>query len=95
MATDTIESLPATPLTVLSEEEQMFQQSVREFAIERVRPLVHDMDREATMSKELIATVLKGAEIEKRRVENIAEAEKARLTTEAEGRASAIRATPA
>ena len=42
--------------------------------------------------KELIATVLKGAEIEKRRVENIAEAEKARLTTEAEGRASAIRA---
>src|SRR5438067_7437534 len=55
MATDTIESLPATPLTVLSEEEQMFQQSVREFAIERVRPLVHDMDREATMSKELIA----------------------------------------
>ena len=55
MATDTIESLPAAPLTVLSEEEQMFQQSVREFAIERVRPLVHDMDREATMSKELIA----------------------------------------
>ncbi|MGD0941643.1 MAG: SPFH domain-containing protein [Terracidiphilus sp.] len=42
--------------------------------------------------KELIATILKGAEIERRRIENLAEAEKARLTTEAEGRASAIRA---
>src|SRR5580692_10354691 len=42
--------------------------------------------------KELIATVLKGAEIERQRVENIAAAEKARLTTEAEGRAAAIRA---
>jgi flotillin len=42
--------------------------------------------------KELIATVLKGAEIERQRIENLANAEKARLTTEAEGRASAIRA---
>ncbi len=42
--------------------------------------------------KELIATVLKGAEIERQRIENLATAEKARLTTEAEGRASAIRA---
>src|SRR6201997_5680016 len=41
--------------------------------------------------KELIATVLKGAEIERQRIENLASAEKARLTTEAEGRASAIR----
>jgi flotillin len=41
--------------------------------------------------KELIATVLKGAEIEKQRIENMAAAEKNRLTTEAEGRASAIR----
>jgi flotillin len=42
--------------------------------------------------KELIATILKGAEIERQRIENLAAAEKARLTTEAEGRASAIRA---
>jgi flotillin len=41
--------------------------------------------------KELIATVLKGAEIERQRIENLAAAEKARLTTEAEGRAAAIR----
>ncbi|HEX8620035.1 MAG TPA: acyl-CoA dehydrogenase [Thermoanaerobaculia bacterium] len=54
--TTTVESTTGAPLTVLSEEEQMFQQSVREFAIERIRPLVHDMDAAATMSKELIAS---------------------------------------
>src|SRR5437762_5362361 len=54
--TQTVEVPPGAPLTVLSEEEQMFQQSVRDFAVERIRPLVHDMDREATMSKELISS---------------------------------------
>jgi short/branched chain acyl-CoA dehydrogenase len=54
--TQTIEVPPGAPLTVLSEEEQMFQQSVRDFAIEKIRPLVHDMDHEATMSKDLIAS---------------------------------------
>jgi flotillin len=41
--------------------------------------------------KELISTVLKGAEIERQRIENLASAEKSRLTAEAEGRASATR----
>jgi flotillin len=41
--------------------------------------------------KELIATILKEAEINRQRIETLAAAEKARLTTEAEGRASAIR----
>ncbi len=41
--------------------------------------------------KELIATVLKGAEIERQRIENIATAEKSRITMEAEGRAAATR----
>jgi flotillin len=41
--------------------------------------------------KELIATVLKGAEVERQRIETLASAEKMRLTTEAEGRAAAIR----
>ncbi len=41
--------------------------------------------------KELISTVLKGAEIERQRIENLASAEKSRLTAEAEGRAAAIR----
>jgi flotillin len=42
--------------------------------------------------KELIATVLKGAEIERQRIETLASAEKMRLATEAEGRAVSIRA---
>jgi flotillin len=41
--------------------------------------------------KELIATVLKEAEVNRQRVEVLAAAEKARLTMEAEGRASAIK----
>jgi flotillin len=45
----------------------------------------------ARHQNELIATVLKQAEIEKQRVLNIAEGEKQRLIAEAEGRASAIR----
>src|SRR3982751_611919 len=44
------------PLTVLSEEEQMFQQSVRDFAIEKIRPLVHQMDHDAVMSRNLISS---------------------------------------
>jgi len=42
--------------------------------------------------KELIATVLKGAEIERHRIETLAAAEKQRLTAEAEGHAASIRA---
>src|SRR5438046_4324162 len=43
-----------TPLTLLAEEEQMFQQSVRDFAVEKIRPLVTQMDHDAKMSQELI-----------------------------------------
>src|SRR6266481_4511064 len=42
--------------------------------------------------RELIATILKGAEIERRRIETLAEADKMRQIAEAEGRASATRA---
>src|ERR1043165_1385021 len=45
----------AAPLTVLSEEEHMFQQSVRDFPVEKIRPLVTRMDHDAQMSKELIS----------------------------------------
>jgi len=54
MTTHTLESAAAAPLTILSEEEQMFQQSVRDFAIEKIRPLVTQMDHAAAMSKDLI-----------------------------------------
>jgi len=54
MTTQTVDLSPGTPLTVLSQEEQMFQQSVRDFAVEKIRPLVHDMDKSGTMSPDLI-----------------------------------------
>jgi butyryl-CoA dehydrogenase/short/branched chain acyl-CoA dehydrogenase len=42
------------PLTDLSEDERLFRDQVRAFATEKVRPLVHRMDEEATMSPALI-----------------------------------------
>lgn len=42
------------PLTILSEDEQMFQESVRGFAIEQIRPFVHEMDTKAEMNPDLI-----------------------------------------
>ncbi|HUP63835.1 MAG TPA: acyl-CoA dehydrogenase [Thermoanaerobaculia bacterium] len=54
MTADAMTLASAAPLTVLSEEEVMFQESVREFAIEKIRPLVHQMDQEAKMDPDLI-----------------------------------------
>src|SRR3954454_2197942 len=48
------ENLASGPPTSLSEDEQMFQQTVRDFAIERIRPLVHRMDHDAVIDKDLI-----------------------------------------
>src|SRR5207253_1214846 len=56
MTSETLEITTGSPLTMLSEEEQMFQQSVRDFAIEKIRPLVHQMDHDAVMSKVLISS---------------------------------------
>jgi short-chain 2-methylacyl-CoA dehydrogenase len=54
MTTETVDLSPGAPLTVLSQEEQMFQQSVRDFAVEKIRPLVHDMDKAGVMSPDLV-----------------------------------------
>jgi len=54
--TTTLEITTGAPLTLLSEEEKMFQDSVREFAVEKIRPLVHQMDHDAVMSKDLISS---------------------------------------
>jgi len=66
-------------------EEVKIQQVAKEREI-----LVQDAEIQRR-ERELIATVLKAAEIERRRIETLASAEKAKLTTEAEGRASSIR----
>jgi butyryl-CoA dehydrogenase/short/branched chain acyl-CoA dehydrogenase len=42
------------PLTDLSEDEKMFQDQVRQFAQDRVRPLVSKMDKEAQIPRSLI-----------------------------------------
>lgn len=47
-------ALPA-PLTVLSEEELLFQQSVRKFARERIGPHVRAMDEESAFRDDLLA----------------------------------------
>jgi alkylation response protein AidB-like acyl-CoA dehydrogenase len=49
---ETVEITP--PLTVLSEDERLFRDSVREFADAQVRPLVREMDEQARMSSGLI-----------------------------------------
>ncbi|MBY0375115.1 MAG: acyl-CoA dehydrogenase family protein, partial [Bryobacteraceae bacterium] len=45
---------PPAPLTRLSEEEQMFRNTVRRFARERIRPHVREMDEQALFRKELL-----------------------------------------
>jgi alkylation response protein AidB-like acyl-CoA dehydrogenase len=50
---ETAEIIP--PLTVLTEDEQIFRDSVREFAEARVRPLVREMDEQARMSPALVS----------------------------------------
>jgi alkylation response protein AidB-like acyl-CoA dehydrogenase len=43
-----------SPLTVLAEDEQLLRDSVLEFADQRIRPLVRDMDEHAKMPRDLI-----------------------------------------
>ena len=55
MAEPTVHLSSVVPaLTTLSEEEQMFRASVRQFAQERVRPLAKEMDEQGQFSMELI-----------------------------------------
>jgi flotillin len=73
-------------------QQQVIAESVRVQQVEK-EGQVKVQDAEINRrEKELIATVLKGAEIERQRIETLAAAEKQRLIAEAEGQASAIRA---
>jgi butyryl-CoA dehydrogenase/short/branched chain acyl-CoA dehydrogenase len=51
---DVASSHRSLPLTDLSEDERMFREQVRQFAEEKVRPLVSKMDQEARIPRELI-----------------------------------------
>src|SRR5579885_2406907 len=75
----------------------IMQQKVRaeEVTIHQVEKEHEVLVQEAEIQRrerELIATVLKQAEFERKRIETLAEAEKQRLMMEAEGKAAAIRA---
>jgi len=73
-------------------QQQVVAESVRVQQVEREAQVkVQDAEIERR-ERELIATVLKQAEVERQRIETLASAERQRLITEAEGRASAIRA---
>jgi butyryl-CoA dehydrogenase/short/branched chain acyl-CoA dehydrogenase len=50
-----VELAAPAPLTVLSEEERLFQQSVRKFARERIAPHVRAMDEESAFRDDLLA----------------------------------------
>src|SRR5271163_1900997 len=47
-------SAPPPPLTVLSEEERMFQDAIQRFARERIAPHVREMDAAAAFRKDLL-----------------------------------------
>ncbi len=52
-ATEQAES-PVRPLTVLGEEERMFQQAVRQFARDQIAPHVREMDEAGLFRKDLL-----------------------------------------
>src|SRR5213082_2022450 len=73
-------------------QQKVVEEAVRVQQVEREAQVKVQEAEIARREKELIATVLKQAEIERQRIETLASAERQRSITEAEGRASAIRA---
>src|SRR5690348_12896460 len=73
------------------QQQQVIAEQVKVQLIEREQQTKVQEAEIARHQNELIATVLKQAEIEKQRVLNLAEAEKQRLIAEAEGKANSIR----
>jgi flotillin len=73
-------------------QQQVITESVKVQQVEKEGQVKVQDAEISRREKELIATVLKGAEIERQRIETLAAAEKQRLIAEAEGHASAIRA---
>jgi len=49
----------SVPLTVLSDDEDLFRESCRSFAEQRIKPLVHEMDEKAKLDEGLIPELFK------------------------------------
>jgi flotillin len=73
-------------------QQQVIAEAVKVQQIEREAQVKVQEAEIVRVEKELIATVLKQAEIERQRIETMASAERQRLISEAEGQAIAIRA---
>ncbi|MGZ4834832.1 MAG: flotillin family protein [Terriglobales bacterium] len=73
-------------------QQQVVAESVKIQQVEKEQQVKVQEAEITRREKELIATVLKQAEIERQRIETLAAAEKQRLVVEAEGKASSIRA---
>ncbi len=72
-------------------QQQVIAEQVKVQQVEKEQQIKVQEAEISRHEKELIATILKEAEVNRQRVEVLAAAEKARLTMEAEGRASAIK----
>jgi len=72
-------------------QQQVVAEAVRVQQVEKQEQVKVQEAEIARREKELIATVLKQAEVERQRIETLAGAEKQRLSLEAEGRAAATR----
>src|SRR3954469_11308112 len=73
-------------------QQQVIAESVKVRQIEKEQEIKVQEAEILRHERELIATVLKQAEVERKRIETLAEAERHRTILEAEGRASALRA---
>ncbi|HUK25329.1 MAG TPA: SPFH domain-containing protein [Terriglobales bacterium] len=73
-------------------QQQVVAEQVKVQQVEKEQQVKVQEAEIARRQNELIATVLKQAEIERQRIETLAAAEKQRLTVEAEGHAASIRA---
>src|SRR5690242_7370589 len=73
-------------------QQQVVAEQVKVQQVEKEQQVKVQEAEIARREKELIATVLKQAEIERQRIETLAAAEKQRLIAEAEGKANSIRA---
>jgi len=51
---ETLQAASAAPLTTLTEDEILFRDNIRQFADEKVRPLVKEMDEKGVFDKDLI-----------------------------------------
>jgi flotillin len=74
-------------------QQQLTTEQVKVQQVEKEQQVLVQEAEIKRRERELVATVLKGAEIERQRIETLAAAEKQRLIAEAEGHASSTRAT--